>query len=86
AMVGDVNQVLTYGGIFSYPALRDAPEGKLRLQFEAIPMAHIIETAGGASSDGSRPLTEIVPDGLHERTPVHLGNEALIDRLELALA
>ena len=85
AMIGDVNQVLSYGGIFAYPALRDTPEGKLRLQFEAIPMGHVIETAGGGSSDGARSLLEIEPDGLHDRIPVHLGNETLIDRLEAAL-
>ncbi|MDY6779923.1 MAG: class 1 fructose-bisphosphatase, partial [Halobacteria archaeon] len=50
AMVGDVNQVLHYGGIFSYPALEDRPEGKLRLVFEANPMAYVFEEAGGTSS------------------------------------
>ena len=85
AMIGDVNQVLSYGGMFAYPALRDTPEGKLRLQFEAIPMGYIIETAGGASSDGTHSLLDIDPEGLHDRTPVYLGNERLIDRLEDAL-
>lgn len=85
AMIGDVNQVLSYGGMFAYPALRDTPEGKLRLQFEAIPMGYIIETAGGASSDGTHSLLDIDPKGLHDRTPVYLGNERLIDRLEDAL-
>ncbi|WP_138005821.1 class 1 fructose-bisphosphatase [Halalkalirubrum salinum] len=85
SMVGDVNQVLTYGGIFSYPALTTAPDGKLRLQFEANPMAYIIEAAGGASSDGVRSLLDREPDGVHDRTPVHLGNAELIDRLEAAL-
>ncbi len=85
AMIGDVNQVLSYGGMFAYPALRDTPEGKLRLQFEAIPMGYIIETAGGASSDGTHSLLDIDPEGLHDRTPVYLGNERLIDRLEIAL-
>ncbi len=85
AMVGDVNQVLEYGGIFAYPGLRSRPEGKLRLQFEAAPMAHVVETAGGRSSDGERSLLEVEPDDLHGRVPVHLGNAALIDRLERAL-
>ena len=86
AMVADVNQVLTYGGIFGYPMLSDAPAGKLRLQFEGHPIAHVIETAGGASSDGERSLLGCDPDELHERTPVFVGNEGLIDRLEAALA
>ncbi len=85
AMVGDVNQVLTYGGIFGYPMLTKAPEGKLRLQFEGIPIAHIIETVGGRSSDGERSLSAKVPTELHERTPVFVGNAPLIQRLEDAL-
>ncbi|RJT06706.1 class 1 fructose-bisphosphatase [Halococcus sp. IIIV-5B] len=86
AMIGDVNQVLTYGGVFAYPALESNPDGKLRLQFEANPMAAIVEAAGGASSDGERSLLDVEPDDLHDRVPVHLGNRALIDRLEDALA
>lgn len=85
AMIGDVNQVLTYGGIFAYPALDSAPEGKLRLQFEGNPIAYIVESAGGRSSDGNGSLLDVEPDGLHGRVPVHVGNEALIDRLEAAL-
>ncbi|EMA40320.1 fructose-1,6-bisphosphatase [Halococcus morrhuae DSM 1307] len=85
AMIGDVNQVLTYGGIFAYPALDSAPEGKLRLQFEGYPIAYIVESAGGRSSDGDRSLLDVEPDGLHGRVPVHVGNEALIDRLEATL-
>ena len=86
AMVADVNQVITYGGIFGYPMLSDTPEGKLRLQFEGHPIAHIIETAGGASSDGTQSLLDCDPDELHQRTPVFVGNDALISRLEAALA
>jgi len=82
AMVADINQVLTYGGIFSYPALESRPEGKLRVQFEGQPMAYILESAGGRSSDGDQSLLEVEPDELHERTPLYLGNDDLIDRLE----
>ncbi|PSQ01614.1 fructose-bisphosphatase class I [Halobacteriales archaeon QS_5_70_17] len=85
AMIGDVNQVLTYGGIFGYPALRDRPEGKLRLQFEGIPIAAVVEAAGGASSDGERSLLAEPPEELHQRTPLFVGNEGYIDRLEDAL-
>jgi fructose-1,6-bisphosphatase I len=86
AMVADVNQVLTYGGIFGYPMLTDAPEGKLRLQFEGHPMAYVLSTAGGASTDGKRSLLSRQPADLHERSPVFVGNEDLVDRLETALA
>lgn len=82
AMIGDVNQVLTYGGVFAYPGLKSRPEGKLRLQFEANPIAYIIETAGGRSSDGERSLLDVEPERLHQRTPVHVGNPELIGRLE----
>ncbi len=85
AMIGDVNQVLTYGGIFGYPGLRDRPEGKLRLLFEGHPIAHIVESAGGASSSGERSLLDCTPDRLHERTPLFVGDEEYIDRLEAAL-
>ncbi|MFB6293160.1 MAG: class 1 fructose-bisphosphatase [Halonotius sp.] len=86
AMVADVNQVLTYGGVFSYPALQSSPNGKLRLQFEGIPMAYITECAGGASSDGSQSILDVEATELHQRVPVHLGNEELIDRVEAHLA
>ncbi|MBV0900894.1 class 1 fructose-bisphosphatase [Haloarcula salina] len=82
AMVADINQVLTYGGVFSYPKLQSRPEGKLRHQFEGHPMAYIVESAGGRSSDGERSLLETAPDELHSRTPLYLGNADLIERVE----
>lgn len=85
SMIGDVNQVLTYGGVFAYPALESAPEGKLRLQFEGNPVGYIVEAAGGRSSDGERSILEIEPDDLHGRVPVYVGSTELIDRLEEAL-
>jgi len=85
AMVGDVNQVLTYGGIFAYPALVDAPEGKLRLSFEANPIAYIVERAGGAATDGERDILDVEPEGVHDRVPLYVGNEDLIERLKTAL-
>ncbi len=85
AMIGDVNQVLTYGGIFGYPMLVDAPQGKLRAAFEAIPVGAIIEAAGGRSSDGSGTLLQLEPEGLHARTPVFVGNAGLIEALEARL-
>ena len=85
AMVADVNQVLTYGGVFGYPMVKDRPEGKLRLQFEGVPMAAIVTAAGGASTDGTRSLLEKPAESLHERSPVFVGNESLIGRLEDAM-
>jgi fructose-1,6-bisphosphatase I len=86
AMIGDVNQVLTYGGIFGYPGLADRPEGKLRLLFEGHPIAHIVETAGGASSNGETSLLDLTPERIHERTPLFVGDGEYVDRLEAALA
>ena len=82
AMIGDVNQVLTYGGLFAYPTLESAPEGKLRLQFEGNPIGYIVEQAGGRSSDGEQSLLEVDPTDVHQRTPVYVGNEGYVDRLE----
>ncbi|MEF8773338.1 MAG: class 1 fructose-bisphosphatase [Halobacteriales archaeon] len=85
AMIADVSQVLTYGGIFAYPGLQSRPEGKLRLQFEGAPIGYVVEAAGGASSDGEQSLLDVDPEKLHGRAPVHVGNESLIERLETAL-
>ena len=84
-MIADVNQVLEYGGVFAYPSLQSAPNGKLRLQFEGNPIGHIVETAGGASSDGEQSLLAVEPTDLHQRVPLHVGNESLVERLEDAL-
>lgn len=86
AMVTDVNQVAEYGGIFGYPMLEDAPDGKLRLLFEGIPIANVIEAMGGASSDGQQSLLEKTPTELHGRTPMFVGNTELIELLEMELA
>jgi fructose-1,6-bisphosphatase I len=85
AMIADVNQVLAYGGLFAYPAVEGAPDGKLRLQFEGNPVAHVVEAAGGVSSDGERSILDVEAEEIHQRVPVHVGNADLIDRLEDAL-
>ncbi|WP_254821574.1 class 1 fructose-bisphosphatase [Haloglomus halophilum] len=85
AMIADVNQVVTYGGVFAYPALSSAPNGKLRLVFEGAPIAYVIEAAGGASSDGGRSLLAVEAEELHQRVPVHVGSTGYIERLEAAL-
>jgi fructose-1,6-bisphosphatase I len=85
AFVADVNRVLVHGGVFAYPALRSRPEGKLRLQFEAAPMAYLVERAGGRSTDGARSLLDVTATDLHQRVPVYLGSPGLIDRLESTL-
>jgi fructose-1,6-bisphosphatase I len=74
-MVGDSHRTLLYGGIFSYPADKKNPSGKLRLMYECNPMAFIIEQAGGRSTDGKQSILKIQPTSLHEHTPVFLGSE-----------
>ncbi len=72
--VPDINQILLKGqGIFFYPYLKGAPQGKLRVLFEVSPMAFLIEQAGGAASDGRGPVLDLHPQEIHERTPVFIG-------------
>ncbi len=72
--VPDINQVLLKGeGIFFYPHLQDKPQGKLRLLFELNPMAFLMEHAGGAASDGHKPILDLQPEQIHERSPVFIG-------------
>jgi len=85
AMVGDVNQVLHQGGLFAYPARKDTPEGKLRLLFEASPIAYIFKVAGGASTDTEQSILEKEAGSLHERTPLYLGNKELVEKAEKEL-
>ena len=81
SMVADVHRILSRGGIFMYPAdTRDtAMPGKLRLMYEANPMAMIVEQAGGAATDGKQRILDIVPHKLHQRVPVFLGSKAEVD-------
>nr|BCX01859.1 MAG: fructose-1,6-bisphosphatase class 1 2 [Bacteroidota bacterium] len=81
-LVADVHRTLLYGGIFLYPASRKDPRGKLRLMYEANPMAFIIEQAGGRATDGRRRILDIEPESLHERTPLILGSEADVLEVE----
>jgi fructose-1,6-bisphosphatase I len=76
SMVADVHRLLTRGGIFSYPldAKCEAKGGKLRLMYEANPMAMLVEQAGGAASTGRQRMLEVQPTGLHQRVPVFLGS------------
>ena len=72
--VPDINQILMKGkGVFMYPMLQNAPNGKLRVLFELNPMAFLIEQAGGAASDGTRRILDIYPENLDQRAPVFIG-------------
>jgi fructose-1,6-bisphosphatase I len=84
--VGDYNQVVRYGGIFGYPALRNKPKGKLRVLYEAAPMAYITRQAHGKASDGSKEILAIEPTALAETTPLYMGSAQTVTELERALA
>jgi fructose-1,6-bisphosphatase I len=73
-MVADLHRTLLRGGIFVYPPDSKNEQGKLRLLYEAAPMAFLVEAAGGAASDGHRRILTIHPEQLHQRTPVFIGS------------
>ena len=83
SMVADVHRILNRGGIFMYPAdTRDTSmPGKLRLMYEANPMAMIVEQAGGAATDGRTRILDIAPQKLHQRVPVFLGSKSEVERV-----
>lgn len=82
SLVADFHRNLLAGGIFYYPAdFRDPrkPHGKLRLTYEAAPLAFLAEQAGGYASDGERSILQIEPESLHQRTPLFIGNRPLVE-------
>ena len=83
SMVADVHRILTRGGIFMYPRdLKDPTKpGRLRLMYEANPMAFIVEQAGGAATTGHGRLLEVTPTELHQRVPVFIGSKNEVDRV-----
>lgn len=81
-MVSDINTLLKYGGIFTYPAQTDKPGGKLRVLCESNPMSLIIKEAGGYGSDGKGDLLEIKPTHIDQRTPIYMGNKELVKKLK----
>jgi fructose-1,6-bisphosphatase I len=83
SMVADVHRILTRGGIFIYPRdLKDPSKpGKLRLMYEANPMAMIVEQAGGAATTGLERILDVRPTRLHQRVPVFLGSRNEVERV-----
>ncbi len=75
SMVADIHRTLLYGGIFLYPGDARYPKGKLRLMYEANPLAFIMEQAGGAASNGDQRILDVVPSTLHQKTPLFIGSE-----------
>jgi len=85
SLVADFHRNLLKGGIFLYPATAKNPEGKLRILYEAFPLAFLVEAAGGAATDGRQRILDLTPDGLHARTALFIGNKDLVDEVTALL-
>ena len=83
SMVADIHRILTRGGVFMYPLDEKcrAQGGRLRLMYEASPMALIIEQAGGTASTGRERILDVVPQALHQRVPVVMGSTSEVERV-----
>ena len=80
SLVADFHRTLVRGGVFLYPPTKKQPGGKLRLLYEANPLAMIAEQAGGLASSGSGRILEVCPSGIHERTPFMVGSRWEMER------
>jgi fructose-1,6-bisphosphatase I len=81
SLVADFHRTLLRGGVFLYPPTHDYPQGKLRLLYEANPIAFIAEQAGGMATDGHRRILEIEPEEVHQRVALCVGGKAEMDEL-----
>ena len=79
SLVADFHRNLLGGGLFAYPPNQKNPKGKLRLLYEANPLAFIVEQAGGAATSGSMRILDIEPTDLHQRTPLYIGSQGDVD-------
>lgn len=79
SLVADFHRNLLKGGIYVYPAIEDAPNGKLRLVYECNPMAFLIHNAGGYATNGKINILDIDPETLHQKCPLFIGSEAMMD-------
>lgn len=86
SLVADFHRNLLKGGIYLYPGTVQSPQGKLRLLYEANPLAFVCEQAGGYASDGAQRILDLKPIELHQRVPLFIGNRALVEKLEVSLS
>lgn len=85
SLVADFHRNLLKGGVFLYPGTLSNPKGKLRLLYEAFPLAFLVEAAGGRASNGTQDILDLLPTEHHERTPLFLGNRDNVMDIEQAL-
>jgi len=81
SLVADFHRTLIQGGVFAYPATRKSPEGKLRLMYEANPIAFIAEQAGGMATNGKTRILDIQPESVHQRVPLLFGETREVERI-----
>lgn len=86
SLVADFHRNLIKGGIYMYPGTTGAPNGKLRLMYEANPLAFIVEQAGGKASTGTGRILEVKPKDLHQRVPLFIGSKNMVERVEALIA
>ena len=83
SLVADFHRNLLKGGVYIYPATKKNPNGKLRLLYEANPLAFICEQAGGVATNGVHRILDVEPTKLHERVPLYIGSKSLINQFEM---
>ena len=79
SLIADFHRTLLKGGVFFYPGEIEKPGGKLRLMYEAAPLAFLAEAAGGSAHDGKRRILDVVATKLHERTPLYIGSKVDVE-------
>jgi len=82
SLVADFHRTLLKGGVFLYPPTKSHPNGKLRLMYEANPLAFIAEQAGGMATNGHKRIMDIQPESIHERTPLVIGSKVEMEAFE----
>lgn len=81
SLVADFHRNLIKGGIYMYPGTTSSPNGKLRLMYEANPLAFIVEQAGGLASDGTQRIMDVKPKDLHQRIPLFIGSKNMVEKV-----
>jgi fructose-1,6-bisphosphatase I len=85
ALVADFHRILLQGGVYLYPGTHQKPEGKLRLMYEASPLAYLVEQAGGRATTGQTRILDIQPQALHQRVPLIIGSPENVAEVERCL-
>ena len=81
SLVADFHRTLIRGGVFLYPPTKKSPDGKLRLLYEANPLAFLAEQAGGLATDGKQRILDKIPKTMHERTPLFIGSKEEVEQV-----